>query len=733
MKKHLFFFAVAALALAASCEREIAEPEVMADSMAEGIAMTFRAYTDPGTRTELDGVHVLWSSRDAISVFYGSDNNEFTASNTEPASTVDFSGVISDAHAADGPGSKVFAVYPYSDYNSCDGETVTVSVPPQQEPLPNSFGLGDFPSVAVTTTDELRFYNVAGGVKLRFSRDNVSGVTIISNNEEAISGKVKVSFDADGVPSGIEQVGYPYDYIWVFPGGGDEFFRTDCDYYVSMIPGTIPSGLTFSIEVNFVDAHKEYARSFTVKRNVFGSVKGFDRNVTYDTFVSWYPSPVDLGLSVLWGSVNLGGENPEESGWYYAWGETEPKDLYGWGNYLWCEGTNRTLTKYNTGSAYGVVDNLKEIEPEDDPATVKLNSMWRMPTASECQELLNNCEWEWTNEDGVDGYLVTSKVEGYTGNSIFLPAAGRINDEEVEEYGTRGYYWSSSLAKVMSSSKPDNAFCIRFGNSAQQLLYGERSIGYPIRPVKEKLTMKLFAKKFVEGLEVWEETVGAVESDDQHQMADGTAWYNAHFIPVGRNGGEYDYHTGNQHDMRVYKTWTFNIDGHLYNSFEAWEIAARGLLEMCTAEGQEFYSTMTGPNASFSPTDGARFDKMPVPVLSKPYRAWGPYPWFEDDGVMGSLTEPGGAPVTEVDVLFMLRTCAWALKRAYDTEDIVDYVTYGPNEGDLYYNGYEGYVCSMRQLLVLLRIYKYLLDNDINENVFSAIRDVMFDYDLYGI
>ena len=39
----------------------------------------------------------------------------------------------------------------------------------------------------------------------------------------------------------------------------------------------------------------------------------------------------------------------------------------------------------------------------------------------------------------------------------------------------------------------------------------------------------------------------------------------------------------------------------------------------------------------------------------------------------------------------------------------------------------------MRELLILMRVYKYLLDNNIDSNVYSAIKDKRFDFDLYGI
>lgn len=42
---------------------------------------------------------------------------------------------------------------------------------------------------------------------------------------------------------------------------------------------------------------------------------------------------VDLGLNVKWASSNLGASSPEDYGDYYAWGETETKEKYGWETY----------------------------------------------------------------------------------------------------------------------------------------------------------------------------------------------------------------------------------------------------------------------------------------------------------------------------------------------------------------------------------------------------------------
>ena len=43
---------------------------------------------------------------------------------------------------------------------------------------------------------------------------------------------------------------------------------------------------------------------------------------------------VDLGLpsGTLWATCNVGADNPEDFGDYFAWGETEPKDFFDWEN-----------------------------------------------------------------------------------------------------------------------------------------------------------------------------------------------------------------------------------------------------------------------------------------------------------------------------------------------------------------------------------------------------------------
>ena len=188
------------------------------------------------------------------------------------------------------------------------------------------------------------------------------------------------------------------------------------------------------------------------------------------------PEYVDLGLSVKWATYNVGATKPEEYGDYFAWGETEIKSTYNWSTYKWCNGSFSSLTKYNTSSSYGTVDNKTTLEPEDDVAHVKWGGSWRMPTKAEQDELRTDCTWTRTTLNGVNGYRVTSKKSSYTDRSIFLPAAGNLVDTRLFGDGSYGDYWSGSH----NTDDPYYAWGIRFGSDYG---YDNRSSGFSVRPV----------------------------------------------------------------------------------------------------------------------------------------------------------------------------------------------------------------------------------------------------------
>jgi len=182
---------------------------------------------------------------------------------------------------------------------------------------------------------------------------------------------------------------------------------------------------------------------------------------------------VDLGLSVKWANMNVGAESPEDYGNYYAWGETAAKATYDWGNYFDTNDGGNTFTKYNNEGGKTV------LAPEDDAARVHWGGSWRMPTKAEWQELIDNCTWTWTMQNGINGYKVTSNKAGYTDKFIFLPAAGLRYDSDLNDVGSYGFYWSSSLNENYSYY----AWYLFFYSDSHDLSYNERLVGQSVRPV----------------------------------------------------------------------------------------------------------------------------------------------------------------------------------------------------------------------------------------------------------
>ena len=171
---------------------------------------------------------------------------------------------------------------------------------------------------------------------------------------------------------------------------------------------------------------------------------------------------VDLGLpsGTLWATCNVGASKPEEYGNYYAWGETSTKSYY----------------FYDNSVTYG--KNFSDIggNPAYDVACKQWGSPWRLPTKAEFDELIRQCTWTWTTQNGIKGYKVTSKKNG---NSIFLPAAGWRNGTSLSRQGVYGYYWSSTPHESNSHS----AYGLLFLSGNHGTNWLNRYDGRSVRPV----------------------------------------------------------------------------------------------------------------------------------------------------------------------------------------------------------------------------------------------------------
>ncbi len=173
---------------------------------------------------------------------------------------------------------------------------------------------------------------------------------------------------------------------------------------------------------------------------------------------------VDLGLpsGVLWAETNIGAKSPEDAGEYFAWGETESKAQFS-------KKTAEWFDKEHKG----------DLNVSEDAASAKWGDGARIPTKKEFDELSSSkyCIWTWTSVNGMDGFKVTSKVNG---NSIFLPAAGCRFGKDTGYYGNFGYYWTST-----PNTQANNAQCCHFFSGYHNVGGHNRSIGRSVRAVAD--------------------------------------------------------------------------------------------------------------------------------------------------------------------------------------------------------------------------------------------------------
>lgn len=234
-----------------------------------------------------------------------------------------------------------------------------------------------------------------------------------------------------------------------------------------------------------------YSTYVNMNGKLYASLVSSFSTISSTDFKGTAPSGVqvvdlDLPSGTLWASMNVGAEKEEDIGLFFAWGETtgyvadgSDDHLFGWASYRWCSGSRASQTKYCTSSDYGTVDNKVNIDLIDDAAYINWGEQWRMPTNEEVKELMENTHSLWTTQNGVDGYMFTSRTNG---NSIFLPAGGCRVSESNYENGTDCYYWAATV----DVESPYAARYLRFYVGKVFLASLFRYYGMNVRPVRRK-------------------------------------------------------------------------------------------------------------------------------------------------------------------------------------------------------------------------------------------------------
>lgn len=481
MKRLSTICMAALLLMAVSCSKD---KQTKVENAGSGFRATVETHAGD-SKTHLDDKAVLWDSNDAILVKSSTCSTPMPFTTAEGGASVIFDATETlpeDFYTPDYTG-----YYPASAFN---GDQLTLTG--TQTCGAGTFAAGANPMVAQSSDTELRFKNVCGLLELQLysaTACNVANITLTSSNSDEMLWGTGSVILAGGIPSlgDLEDGGNmlilncngepmstesasPSSYFFVVPANtlGNGF----------IVKVTDTEGKTW-MKIATASQDKVIVRSKITK---MPSLQVATSAPVYET--------VDLGLpsGLLWATFNVGASSPEQFGDYFQWGGTTP--LTSTDNADW------PICPFNDGSsAYNdtYFRSVKEtvcpgnvLALDYDAARANWGGDYRMPTAADWQELYDNTTPEWTNQSGVNGWLLTGTKDGYTNVSLFLPAAGCRYGNILGYTNSAGWYWSSSLRDLgIPFIAQDNSFCMTFtnGNLTPQDFYLRRN-AYPIRPVR---------------------------------------------------------------------------------------------------------------------------------------------------------------------------------------------------------------------------------------------------------
>ena len=262
---------VAAVALAAvSCNKELPIEQVPA-----GEVTKFEASVDGAdTKVVLDGKVSKWENGDKITIHNGTKGYEFSTTDEGARAEFTYTGT-------DFSGEKFIAVYPSGTYSAdVEAKTVVASIPTYQPSRDGSFSVGAVPSVAYSETQSLAFKNAAALLKFTVKGKNVKGLVFYGNNNEAVTGNVKVTVNDDNTIKSIEaqettitenDVTETKFITWakVWANTSNWCFVEGTTYYLAVVPQNFSKGFAVQLEIDGVGLVevKKLETAYELKRN----------------------------------------------------------------------------------------------------------------------------------------------------------------------------------------------------------------------------------------------------------------------------------------------------------------------------------------------------------------------------------------------------------------------------------------------------------------------------------
>lgn len=273
MKTRSLIWALAALVLASCNDAANVEQlppvndHVLTASIAD--ASPTRTVVEPG------GTKVLWEPAENIHVFLGSTGYKFTSLNTEKASSASFEGTPSLSGVSES--NPIRAISPYKSGTKISGENIVFTLPGNQKSVEGSYDPDAHVLAAYSSSTNVSFYNVTGGIRFTLTHEGVTGITLKGNDSEVIAGDIEVK--ASPSEPKVENVTSPSTSITLqAPVGG---FKTGVWYYITTIPVKFAKGFTIDFTAGDLKAAFTTSQSVTVKRGTYGSIAEIDKGLEY--------------------------------------------------------------------------------------------------------------------------------------------------------------------------------------------------------------------------------------------------------------------------------------------------------------------------------------------------------------------------------------------------------------------------------------------------------------------
>lgn len=254
MKKFFYVLAVAA-ALAACKKEEGQETPSGEQTSTEPVSLQITATNPFG-----------WAKADKVSILDGKKNNMFRSQGAGQSAVL-----AGDAI----PAKPLYGFAPYDETATLNGAAVAASVPSSQV-----LTAGKTAGVVAGISEDgknMTFSAVTGFLKITLAADaeNITAISVASNNGEAVAGPVEVTF------AGTEaKVAAKSETATVAVTAFEEVFKAGADYYVAVLPGTYSNG--FTVYYTFRGAVNEIAveKAVTVKAGETVDLAKIDRPLT---------------------------------------------------------------------------------------------------------------------------------------------------------------------------------------------------------------------------------------------------------------------------------------------------------------------------------------------------------------------------------------------------------------------------------------------------------------------